>query len=313
MNGKILSVTQDEYFADPCVTPSLDPSIGNILVSQSPRHAWYAHPRLGGIKRKPSQFMDSGSLIHALLLGDGKEIVEIHAKDFKTKVARQQRDEAHEAGLIPVLTEEISHAREIIDDVRLELEDQKINISGGQSEMMVQWEEEATNGNTVLCRGMLDKFIYERATIFDVKAVSFGKPEVCQANSIKRSDSIQINAYMSGIASLHPELMGRLQFVFLFVECLGPSGKLKSDPPYCVSPLQPDGILQELSMRKWQQAIDLWEECLRTDTWPGYADRIISMTAPMWALREYEISVYPETEVVGEYTEQEEWKDGDWF
>lgn len=287
MSGKILNCTQEEYFADPCKVPSLDPTTAHILLSQSPRHAFYAHPRLGGEKREPSRFMDSGSLVHALLLDKGKNCDVIPFDSFRKKEAQELRDAAHEAGRIPVLAEEMDRAQSICEDLRNDMKDNGIILEGGQAEMMIQWTEEADNGHPVQCKGMLDYWQPDTATIYDLKCVTFGRPEACQANSIKRSDVIQVNAYMSAIASLHPELMGRLNFVFLFAECLGASGTLKKTRPYCVSPLQPDGMLRGMSEMKWQQAINRWEECLRLKRWPGYAsDGIISMTAPLWAVKQ---------------------------
>ena len=39
--------SHEEYLSDPCPEPSLSRSIADILMAQSPLHAWCAHPRLG--------------------------------------------------------------------------------------------------------------------------------------------------------------------------------------------------------------------------------------------------------------------------
>jgi hypothetical protein len=85
-------VPQD-YHADPCVSPSLSQSIAHTLVTLSPRHAWLEHPRLGGQKRKATKAMDEGSILHRLLLGEGVDVGVIHEDDYKTKAARELRDQ----------------------------------------------------------------------------------------------------------------------------------------------------------------------------------------------------------------------------
>ena len=48
--GLYPNVTAKDYHADCCESVSLNSTIAKILVSQSPKHAWLKHPRLGGAK-----------------------------------------------------------------------------------------------------------------------------------------------------------------------------------------------------------------------------------------------------------------------
>src|SRR5687767_12481495 len=98
--GLHYNISPETYFSDPAETPSLSASIAHTLVSKSPIHAWMQHPRLGGRGKKPTRAMDLGSVVHALLLGAGKEYCVIRApdgepeyEDFKKKAAREARDE----------------------------------------------------------------------------------------------------------------------------------------------------------------------------------------------------------------------------
>ena len=51
--------------------PALSYSIAKILIGESPRHAWCAHPLLGNMRGEPTAEMDFGQVAHKLMLGRG--------------------------------------------------------------------------------------------------------------------------------------------------------------------------------------------------------------------------------------------------
>src|SRR5262245_50563917 len=70
----IYDIPLAEYLADPCPAPSLSASIAHILLSQSPRHAWEAHPRLNPhYEPEEAEAFDLGTAAHAYLL-EGAEV-----------------------------------------------------------------------------------------------------------------------------------------------------------------------------------------------------------------------------------------------
>src|SRR3990167_7742109 len=85
--GLHYGIDEDRYHSDPCIVPSLSASTAKLLCERSPEHAHYFHPRLGGNQRAPKKEWDRGHLVHALLLGRGKDIAIIEAGDFPTKPA----------------------------------------------------------------------------------------------------------------------------------------------------------------------------------------------------------------------------------
>jgi hypothetical protein len=58
----------EDYLADPCPEPSLNASIAEILLRQSPLHARDAHPRFTHVRREHSDAFDLGMAVHALVL-----------------------------------------------------------------------------------------------------------------------------------------------------------------------------------------------------------------------------------------------------
>ena len=51
-----------------CDAPTLSASIASLLLRDSPRHAYAAHPKLGGHPRDDSETFDLGTAAHAYLL-----------------------------------------------------------------------------------------------------------------------------------------------------------------------------------------------------------------------------------------------------
>ena len=101
----IYTIPLTEYIADPCPEPSLSASVAHTLITESPIHAFVQHPRLNkGRIESGSSKMDIGTIVHGLVLeGDESRLVIVEADDWRTKVAKETRDAARLAGLVPVL------------------------------------------------------------------------------------------------------------------------------------------------------------------------------------------------------------------
>jgi hypothetical protein len=74
---------------------------------------------------------------------------------------------------------------------------------------------------------------------------------------------IQGVAYPRALERLEPELVGRVDMLFLFCEI---------EPPYSVLPARPDGALREIGLQRWLRAAQKWRTCLESGEWPDYAD-----------------------------------------
>lgn len=268
----LVRLTPERYFADPCATPSLSSSIANVIDSESPLHAWSRHPRFGGVKRAPTKAFDRGSLSHALLLGSGKDVSIIEADDYKTKAAQADRDEAREAGLVPVLAADYEDAKRTAEKLRQRFAELGI-VLDGQSELTALWTERARNGGEVQCRGMIDHL--KPPTIYDLKSIRSAKHDMCRKHIETYGYAIQGAAYERAIERIYPALTGRVRFVFVFFEL---------EPPYAVTPIRLSGSFRHIGSRAWQRSVDAWEECLRTGSWPGYADEIVTLEPSPWAL-----------------------------
>ncbi len=264
--------TAEEYFAEPCSMPALSASIAQVLDTQSPLHAWSRHPKFGGVSRPPTKALDNGSLSHALLLGTGKEIEVVDAKNWTTNAAKALRDAAREAGKLPVLAEDYAEAKKTADILRQRFADLGIALDG-ESEATALWTETTRGGAKVQCRGMLDH--KKLPVIYDIKSIRSADLGTCQRHIDTYGYAIQRAAYVSAIERIRPDLAGRVDFIFVFYELAA---------PHAVTPVRLSGAFRALGERKWRAAVERWERCLRTNQWPAYADEIVEIEPPPWAL-----------------------------
>lgn len=261
-------------------TPKLSPSIAHVLTSESPLHAWTIHRLLGNKPRPVTDAQEKGRLLHALLLR-GAELVEvIDADDYRTKAAKEARDAARAANRIPVLADKhaaalvaVERIREAIDRLGL------LHLDTGHAEHRVEWSEGAAD-----CSGVLDWVSDDAALIADLKTTEgSAHPDVCAAKLLKEGGVIQDTAYRRAIGSLHPEMLGRVRMVFLFAQTV---------EPYAVTAVECGGSMQEIGAARWSRAVDVWTHCLgkgrEREHWPSYADGVVKVDAPAWAMREVE-------------------------
>jgi hypothetical protein len=266
-----------EYHADPCDVPSLTQSIANEALLRSPWHAHRLHPKLGGKSRAATDAKDAGALAHALLLGQEHAFAVIAAEDFRTKAARELRDDAIARGKTPVKKSEfdaaMEHAARIDNTLRRE---HGIELGRMKRELTAVWHEQTDiRGQVpvpVACRARLDAF--DGTTIYDVKTcadASYGK---LQRSVIQFGYHVQAAAYMSAVEHLMPAMAGRVRFVLLFVE----------NETSAIVPVALDGMFHELGQERWQTAVNVWQACLASGVWPGYAhDGPLRLECPEWA------------------------------
>lgn len=274
-NALLLDVPESDYHADPCDVPALSQSIAHTMISKSPAHAWLEHPKLGGERTPATSAMDTGSLVHALLLGKGPKIHAVHADDWKKVAAREERDAAREAGELPALDKDISRAFEIADVVKPKLASRGV-ILDGHSEVTVLWVVETEFG-PIQCRGRLDH-IARDGTIYDLKTT--GKiipPSKLGRHFCNFGYEIQSAAYTQALETVDPTKLGRVRFRDVAIELT---------KPHCVTVAGCDGAMRDLGERRWKRACETWSICLRDNCWPEYSEDLVLVSPPAYEVYE---------------------------
>lgn len=270
----IFTIPSADYHSDPCQRPSLSASIAHVLCSQSPRHAWTAHPKLNpDFVREEKGAWDVGSAAHALLL-EGREVedvvVVVNAPDWRTKAAKEVRDAARADGKIPLLSKTVGDviamlraAREQLDAIDAE----PPLFAVGKAEQTLIWEEP----NGVTCRALVDWLRDDATTIDDFKTTSASaEPERWTRTLFGIGSDVQVAFHLRGLQALTGE---RAVMRYVVQETY---------PPYALSVISLGPDVLAVADAKVEHAIKRWRECLETDTWPAYPTEVCFAELPSY-------------------------------
>jgi hypothetical protein len=253
---------ETEYHADPCPTPSLSSHTAITIIGESLMHAWRRHPRSPAFSPYvPGAAADRGTAAHALLFG-GREIEAIQADDFRTTAARDARDRARANGRVPLLAKD---AEAILAMTRPARERFAL-LHGGEylCEQSALWREGET-----WRRARIDSISPDHTLIVDYKTTEGAVDALsCERRIADMGLQIQAAAYVTAVETLHPELAGRVRFVFQWQE---------QRAPFALSPpIEMSEAFMSLGRAQWEAAGLLWDKALRHDAFPGFSPIRIS-------------------------------------
>jgi len=279
MTARVLRDVPDRTYhrdeVEPGAPPTLSRSCAWTLLTESPLHAYMFHPRLGGLSRKSTKAMDTGQLVHCLLLGQGPNVVVVRGfDDWRKDAARAQKKELLATGALPILQKDLDEAEEIVAQVTPRL---PFDLQSGITEATILWEEfcgegapsDAADTHTP-CRARLDH--YEAGVISDIKC-----REELNVKGFKRelefnSHGIQPGIYVRGVEAAFPDLAGLVKFQYVLLEL---------SPPFCVVVIEVEGDRLMVGDRVWNHVVPRWADCLSSGVWPGPASEVVR-EVPTW-------------------------------
>jgi hypothetical protein len=223
----------------------------------------------------PRAVFDFGSAAHALVLGAGADIVVIEHDDWRTKAAKEARDQAHAEGKTPLLTRDY----EQVKAMAAALTDHPIvrvlfDPDHGKPEQSLFWTDD-TGINLRARLDWLPDTADGRMIVSDYKTCASAAPDQISKALHNYGYAMQAAWYLAGVDALN--LADDAAFVFVFQE---------KDPPYLVTVAEPDRAAIIYGHNKMRRAIDVYRECIETDTWPGYSDDVLLARLPGWVERE---------------------------
>lgn len=273
MNAGIHDIPAESYHSDPCERPSLSASVAKLLVTKTPRHAWWAHPRLNpAFERVEEQKFDLGNVAHQLLLERSEERVHVvEAGDWRKKDAQEERDAARAAGMVPLLRKDWERVAAMVDAVRAQLCDWPVEpplLVDGRPEQTLVWEE-----GGVECRALVDWLHDDFTAIDDLKTTARSANPVVwsRRTMIELGCDVQAEFNRRGVRALTGKDPA---FRYVVVE---------NEPPYALSVVAVPPSLFELGRAKVDFAIGRWRECVARGEWPGYPRTVYQAEAPAWA------------------------------
>lgn len=256
--------------------PRLHQSLAHTIVSRSPLHAW--HEAFGPHEEKAAatgaQLL--GEISHSLLLG-GKSIVRVEADNFLTKAAKETKAAALAEGKLPCIAAKLDEAAKLTESLRDVLKNRYGIETLGDSEITAIW----WSPGGVWCQGRMDHLIKtgKNARILDFKFGRSAQPEAIGRSMVDYGADIQQAAYTEAIEELFPELAGRVEFLFPYIE---------TEPPNAITVCRQSGMMRSLGLSRWIRAKEIWAECLEkygtATPWPSYRTEIVDIEPPAWMM-----------------------------
>lgn len=269
------ALDMESYIRDqvPGCALSLSASIAHILLSRSPLHARWQHPRLSPAwEPRHKREYDLGSAAHAMLVeNQSGGLVVINARDYRSKAAAEQRDAAYAAWRTPVLATDIGRLEAMVSVARAAIDacPDLADVPRGTllPERTIAWRE-----GEAMCRCRPDWITPDRTVTLSYKTTGNAEPDTFARIMVGSGYDLQAAFECAALQALTGEMP---RYVWIAQE---------TEPPYACSLLGLSPMMADLGARKLARAVEIWGECLRTGVWPSYPDRIAYIDPPEWAI-----------------------------
>lgn len=272
--GFHLNVPADRYHADPCVVPSLSSSLVKVLLRESPRKAFFSHPRLNKDYREEHDGkFDIGTAAHSLLLEGDDCMHVVDANDWKTKAAQEARKDARAMGKLPLLAYQATKVRWMVMAAQEYLASSKINTYwvDADSEVTGVWREQ-----DIWLRCRFDRITKNHRFIMDYKSTEDVSPDGFSRQIIRMGYHIQ-EAFYRRCARALGATGPRFVFIAQSVE-----------PPHECTLHGCDPALQEIADYEIEVAVRTWRECITKKSWPSYGGDIHMALPATYMIRNHE-------------------------
>lgn len=210
---------------------------------------------------------DLGRAAHKIVLGDdlGEDIKIVDAPDWRTKAAREARDDARCNKITPVLRKEYDQVLEMARVIgQHPLASRLLDPEGGKPEQSLFWVDEQTG---VPCRCRIDWLRSQRRgrmIIVDYKTADSAERSKFARSAMNFGYHQQHAWYVDGVAAvgLDPDPA----FLFIVQE---------REAPYLVNviELEPEDV--EIGRHLNRQALEIYADCIRTGRWPSYSENAV--------------------------------------
>ena len=263
-------LSADDYHADR--TSISSSGLRALLAPGCPAQFKYdrEHPQA------PKREFDLGHAAHKLVLGEGPEFKVIDFPDYKKVAAQKLRDEAYEAGLVPLLTKEHKQVQAMAEAVSQHpVAGPLFTPDGGVAEQSIYWTD-ARTGARCRCRPdwMPHRHDDGRLIVVDYKTAKAVDDAALQRAVYEHGYHAQAAFYLAGVKALGLHGDQEPAFVFVFQS---------KTAPYLVHLVELDFPALTLGAARNERALRIYAECERTGVWPAFNDRITYLPLPPWA------------------------------
>lgn len=201
------------------------------------------------------------------------------SEDSMTAMAWWTEYNAENAGKRVITADQYEVALRQADSMRALPEIQKY-LSRGKAEVSAFWRDPFTG---VECRCRPD-FVHPTSAssvvLVDVKTFSSAAAEEFRRQCARKKYHVQDTFYSEGFSIAARVTVEK--FVFVAVE---------TEYPYAAASYTLRAESREQGYLEWRGLLDVYEECLRTNKWPGYADKTVEIDLPPYAFTSQEVDI----------------------
>jgi hypothetical protein len=235
----------------------------------------------------PKDAYDLGHAAHRFVLGAGEDIALIDYPDRRSKAAKEEIAAARDAGQVPLLAADYYKALAMAKAF-------KANplaaayFTDGQPEVARFWTDAETGVDLRVRFDWLPTVVPgNRMILPDYKTTVSAAPHKFQKSVVDYGYHQQAAWYIDALIALGID--DNPGFVFVAQE---------KEPPHLATVIELDELALQIGRHQNRKAIRLYVHCLETDTWPGYADDVVTLGLPAWAEARYMDEVAPDEIVV---------------
>ena len=289
-------ISFEDYLSDNMTPePSLSRS-GIVDLLDCPRRAFINNRRLNppqeGDEECDEDKFSVGVAAHSLLLEGIDKAVVVDPKDhpgakgaipkgWTTNEMKDARDAIRAAGKIPLLPTQYKRVCGAVEAAKQAIREcSELGITDlqaeGDSELSYIWEEAG-----IWLRIRPDWISKNKKLILDFKTSSLKvSPMTIGKHIAGMGYEVQEALYRRGVKVIDGTVPS---FIFIFQEVTA---------PYFCSFIALSSEFQEMGEQKVKRATALWKDCLSTNVWPGYPNRVCCIDAPSWSLSSWEMEKY---------------------
>lgn len=268
----LYDLTDEQYHADPVPEGSLSASGAKLLLPPG-------CPALYRYRRdhpENKRVFDIGKAAHKIVLGTGPALKVVDADDWRTKAAKQQRDDAYAAGEVPVLKREHEDVQGMADAIRRHpLASTLFDGARGDAEQSLFWRDPDFD---VWRRARLDWLPNGISSQGRLIVPDYKTCEAADDESVMRAVHryrYHLQAAWYSDAARAVGLAEQVLFLFVFQE---------RRAPYLINVVELDTNALASGRDLIRRALSTYAECAAADRWPGYSDdRIGLIDLPPWA------------------------------
>jgi hypothetical protein len=252
--------------------PELSSTEARLLLQSPAKYRWRKdNPPL--IDDSPK--FDIGKAVHAKVLGQGAEVVVVDADDWRSRAARDARQEARDAGKAPLLTREFEAVNAMAESVLAHPTGKALLSQPGDTEVSLFADVDGVPTRSRF--DFLPDRTERRTVAVDLKTTVDASKRAFESSVARYEYAVQRAWYLDDLRVITGE--SDAEMVFLAVE---------KEPPYLVAVYQVPSVWADKGHVMAARARSVWAQCNSAGEWPGYAPTIQLLDEPTWHVYQFE-------------------------